>query len=78
MRLFANPFVVGSARPPFEAVAVPAAKESRTAFQRLMGHQQVTDSYLRMPARRASAVFLTFDKRLTGVAEPDTRVDVLG
>ena len=56
----------------------PAAKESRAAFERVMGHQQVTDSYLLFLACRAKAVFLTFDRRLAGIAGQDTRVHVLG
>ena len=69
--------VADSAHLYIEDLPSPASKVSRVAFERLMGHQQVTDSYLLMLARRSDAIFITFDKRLASAGEPDTRVELL-
>jgi uncharacterized protein len=80
IRISANPAAVGGAVSPREAVALliamvsdgghvyltghPAPAEFPEEFAPVLGHQQVTDTYLRMLARRNHARLLTFDARL--------------
>ena len=56
----------------------PAGPDFQSVCARLLGHRQVTDAYLLLLARQSGAIFTTFDKRLAGLAEPDTTVEVLG
>jgi len=44
--------------------SMPAPAESSDAFLSVMGHQQITDTYLVWVARYHKARFLTFDTRL--------------
>jgi len=39
------------------------------AFERLLGHKQVTDAYLLALARKHSVLFTTFDKRISALAK---------
>ena len=44
----------------------------------LLGHQQVTDAYLLVLARRHKATFVTFDARMKHLAVPGATLEVLG
>ena len=48
---------------------LPALLDVETHFQRLLGHQQVTDAYLLAIAATNDAVLLTLDRR---VVPPET------
>jgi toxin-antitoxin system PIN domain toxin len=56
----------------------PVMGEFDSGWERLLGHQQVTDAYLLGMARRAGAVLATFDKRVASFAEAGGLVEVLG
>ena len=43
----------------------------------LQNASQVTDAYLLTLARRNHAIFVTFDTKLEGLADPETRIRVL-
>jgi len=60
-----------------ESLPSPVAKGCREAFARILGCRQVTDAYLLLLARRNRAIFVTFDARLEGLADPETRIRVL-
>jgi len=60
-----------------ESLPSPVAKGCREAFAQVLGSRQVTDAYLLMLARRNRAIFVTFDTRLEGLADPETRIRVL-
>ena len=60
-----------------EPLPSPVAKDCRGAFRGVLGSRQVTDAYLLMLARRNRAVFVTFDTKLEGLADPETRIRVL-
>jgi uncharacterized protein len=94
IRLSSNPAVSPAAKSPSEAAALleamtgdalhvyleslPAPVASRRHFEKVLGHKQVTDAYLLALARRYNATFVTFDTRLTELAGPETRIQVLG
>jgi toxin-antitoxin system PIN domain toxin len=60
-----------------ESLPSPVAKGCREAFARILGSRQVTDAYLLTLARRNRAIFVTFDTKLEGLADPETRIRVL-
>ena len=60
-----------------ESLPPPVAKGCREAFARILGSRQVTDAYLLTLARRNRAIFVTFDTKLEGLADPETRIRVL-
>jgi toxin-antitoxin system PIN domain toxin len=60
-----------------ESLPSPVAQGCREAFPRILGSRQVTDAYLLMLARRNRAIFVTFDTKLEGLADPETRIRVL-
>ena len=60
-----------------ESLPVPVGTESRRVFENIMGHKQVTDSYLLALARKNDATFVTFDTRLKHLAA-QTRIRILG
>jgi predicted nucleic acid-binding protein len=60
-----------------ESLPSPVAKGGRGAFARILGTRQVTDAYLLALARCNRAIFVTFDTRLEGLADPETRIRVL-
>jgi toxin-antitoxin system PIN domain toxin len=60
-----------------ESLPCPVAKGCREAFARILGSRQVTDAYLLTLARRNRAIFVTFDTKLEGLADPETRIRVL-
>jgi toxin-antitoxin system PIN domain toxin len=94
IRLSSSPAAVPSPKSPAEAAmmlasmtrdplhvyfgSLPSPVRSPEAFQRILGSKQVTDVYLLSLARRHDATFLTFDSKLNGLADPETRVEVLG
>jgi len=85
VRLSSNPTIVEVRRTPSQALGIlatlvaerrhryleplPALLDVATYFQRLLGHQQVTDAYLLAIAATNDAVLLTLDRR---VVPPDT------
>ncbi|HTP32653.1 MAG TPA: TA system VapC family ribonuclease toxin [Candidatus Acidoferrales bacterium] len=90
--LSSNPAAISGAKSPAECAALleamvadslhvylnrlpPAAGDP--SFSRLLGHNQVTDSYLLLLARRHNAVFVTFDGRLRTLAADGQQVQVL-
>lgn len=60
-----------------ESLPSPVAKDCRGALGGILGSRQVTDAYLLMLARRNRAIFVTFDTRLEGLADPETPIRVL-
>ena len=60
-----------------ESLPSPVAQGCREAFPRILGSRQVTDAYLLMLARRNRAIFVTFDTKLEGLADSETRIRVL-
>jgi len=52
-------------------------RDSPRLFAGMLGHNQVADGYLLTLANRNDVTFVTFDKRLSALAEPSTRVRVL-
>ena len=60
-----------------ESLPSPVAKDCRGAFGGILGSRQVTDAYLLTLARRNHAIFVTFDTKLEGLADPETRIRVL-
>jgi len=60
-----------------ESLPSPVAKDCRGAFGGILGSRQVTDAYLLMLARRNHAIFVTFDTKLEGLADPETPIRVL-
>ena len=92
VRLSANPAAVGRARSPREAAILlgelvkdpqhkliellPGIPSLPAAFDRVLGHGQVTDAYLVALARRHRATLLTFDSRLRAIAGADGVVEV--
>ena len=60
-----------------ESLPSPVAKGCREAFAAILGSRQVTDAYLLTLARRNRAIFVTFDTKLEGLADPETRIRVL-
>jgi toxin-antitoxin system PIN domain toxin len=60
-----------------ESLPSPVAKDCRGAFGGILGSRQVTDAYLLVLARRNRAIFVTFDTKLEGLADPETRIRVL-
>ena len=61
-----------------ESLPSPVAKDYHTAFAGILGSRQVTDAYLLILARRNRAIFVTFDTKLEGPADPEMRVRVPG
>ena len=59
--------------------SLPSPVEARSlpAFDKLLGHNQVTDAYLLNLARRHKAVLLTFDVRLKEMARSIGEVEIL-
>jgi hypothetical protein len=53
-------------------------KGAFVVFDRIFGYKQITDAYLLGLARRRRATFLTFDARLRGLADSETRLEILG
>ena len=80
VRLSSNPAVVGVRKTPAESLAMlhalvrdgqhryleplPSLPSVRDHFQRLLGHNQVTDAYLLGVAATNGAVLLTLDRRI--------------
>lgn len=93
VRLSCNRAVVGCEKLPKEATALlqalvrderhkflerlPAVSKLAGAFDRIMGHQQVTDAYLLALARHHKATLLTFDRRLVAAAPDRQCVETL-
>jgi toxin-antitoxin system PIN domain toxin len=93
IRLSSNPVVSPAARSPSEAAALleamtgdslhvyleslPSPVDSRRDFQKILGYKQVTDAYLLALPRHYNATFVTFDKKLKDLAEPETRIQIL-
>ena len=92
IRLSSNPAVITGAKSPAQSAALLEAMVSdpmhvylnrlppaagHPSFGRLLGHNQVTDSYLLLLAQRYQAVFVTFDARLRNLAAEDQRVEIL-
>ncbi|HTS62261.1 MAG TPA: TA system VapC family ribonuclease toxin [Candidatus Acidoferrales bacterium] len=92
IRLSSNPVALPGAKSPAECAALlevmvsdpshvylnrlpPAA--GHPSFARLLGHNQVTDAYLLLLARRHNAIFVTFDTRLRSLASKDQQVEIL-
>ncbi len=61
-----------------ESLPSPVDPESLAMFQKTLGTNQVTDAYLLRLARRHSAVFVTFDRRLKVLAGSEARTEILG
>ena len=80
VRLSSNPVVVGVRKTPAESLAMlealvrdgqhrfleplPSLPSVRAHFQRLLGHNQVTDAYLLAIAATSGAVLVTLDRRI--------------
>ena len=47
-------------------------------FEKILGHNQVTDAYLLALAEHYNAVLVTFDRRLAALAAGSTRAEILG
>jgi toxin-antitoxin system PIN domain toxin len=93
VRLTSNPLVVGVRKSPREAAEVLAALTSDQhhvyladdrppaldpeMFDRLIGHQQVTDAWLVAFTQRHGATLLTLDGRLSALAAEAWMVEVL-
>jgi predicted nucleic acid-binding protein len=61
-----------------ESLPAPAGRESRRAFENIIGYKQVTDAYLLALAHSNDAIFVTFDARLKHMAGAQTRIKILG
>jgi toxin-antitoxin system PIN domain toxin len=61
-----------------DSLPAPASENWRDAFEKLLGHQQVTDAYLVRLAAANNAVLVTFDRRLENIPGARARVTVLG
>ena len=61
-----------------DSLPAPASADWRDAFEKLLGHQQVTDAYLLRLAAANNAVLVTFDRRLESIAGGEPIVTVLG
>ncbi len=93
VRLSSNPSVVGVRKSPSQALdllsrltadarhvyltTLPSLPESARHFQRLIGHQQVTDAYLVAIAEANDAMLLTLDQRLGSTTAFRSRVEVV-
>ena len=93
VRLSSNPAIVGVRRAPSQAVDLltelvrdrrhryletcPPLPSVAARFQRLLGHQQVTDVYLIAVAAANDAVLLTLDRRLTPTADTRRLIEVV-
>ena len=93
VRLSSNPAVVGVRRTPAEALdllgrlvadpqhryltRLPALTGVTRHFRHLLGHQQVTDSYLLAVSAAHKAVLLTLDRRLAPPAGHGADVEVV-
>jgi toxin-antitoxin system PIN domain toxin len=60
-----------------DILPAPVSEDWRDIFAALLGHQQVTDSYLLRLAAANNAVFVTFDRRLESMAAGNAKVVVL-
>ena len=93
IRLSSNPAAVSPVRTPAEAASLLQAMVADefhiyirsmpspleiSQFERILGSAQVTDAYLLALARSHDARFVTFDRRLAGLVEDDTMVELLG
>ena len=56
--------------------SLPAPGNS-SVFRKLFGHNQVTDAYLLLLARKYKAAFATFDNRLVNLVAEEQRVEIL-
>jgi hypothetical protein len=56
--------------------SLPAPGNS-PVFCKLFGHNQVTDAYLLLLARKYNAAFATFDNRLRNLAADEQRIEIL-
>ncbi len=61
----------------FDALPSPLSERFSGSFDRIYGHQQVTDAYLAALAQRHGAVFVTFDPRLAALESDGARIEVL-
>ena len=93
VRLSSNPAIVEVRRTPSQALGVlaklvadrrhryleplPALLDVETHFQRLLGHQQVTDAYLVAIAATNDAVLLTLDRRLVPPNSARKHIEVI-
>lgn len=57
--------------------SLPELASCAGAFERIVGHQQVTDAYLIELARAAGVTLLTFDGRLLAVDDDRGNVEIL-
>lgn len=61
-----------------ESLPAPVGRESRRAFENIIGYKQVTDSYLLALARNNDATFVTFDTRLKHMGGARAKIQILG
>ena len=93
VRLSSNPAIVGVRKTPSEALGLlsemvhdarhvyldplPALPAVAPHFQRLLGHQQVTDAYLLAVAEASGAKLLTLDRRILPPATTRALIEML-
>jgi predicted nucleic acid-binding protein len=61
-----------------ESLPSPIADDFGEVLRGILGHGQVTDSYLLSLARRHKATFVTFDARMRHLKAPGAALEILG